>query len=77
MQNKLTLPIYLLKIGKLKNKQSIYKEIRKNGAEGWAMEIFDLLLNDFEGLQEIRKEILHYNSLLEMGITVNAFLSKK
>lgn len=77
MQNKLTLPIYLLKIGKLKNKQSIYKEIRKNGAEGWAMEIFDLLLNDPEGLQEIRKEILHYNSLLEMGITVNAFLSKK
>ena len=74
-QEKLTIQIYLLMIGKLKNRQSIYKEIKKNGTEGWASEIFDLLLsNDLIRLQEISKELINYDNLLKMGVSVSRLL---
>lgn len=74
-QEKLTIQIYLLMIGKLKNRQSIYKEIKKNGTEGWASEIFDLLLsNDLIRLQEISKELINYDNLLKMGVSVSKLL---
>lgn len=77
-QNNLTLSIYLVKKGYLKNRQSIYKEIKKAGAEGWAVEVFELLLkNDFVKLQEISKEMMAYSNLLELGVSVSTFLDKK
>lgn len=79
MTHELNLPIYLLKKGFLKNRQSTYKAIKKKGAEGWADMFFNeyILKNDITGIQEVMKEAIELDTRLKNGVSLSRILAEK